>query len=117
MPAAQWNTSGWLAGSAMICSTSTNSAPALVEEEAVEVDERHRLPVEPRLLALLGVDQRDVVDGDAGVGHRLVRERVDLGCAAQVDDGAHAPLLDQVHDVVGCRVRERVAAEDAAVRG
>ena len=58
-----------------------------------------------------------MVDGDAGVGHRLVRERVDLGRAAQVDDGAHAAFLDQVHDVVGRGVGERVAAEDAVAAG
>ena len=57
------------------------------------------------------------MDGDAGVGHRLVRERVDLGDAAQVDDGAHTAFLDQVHDVVGRGVGEGVAAEHAVVAG
>ena len=57
------------------------------------------------------------MDGDAGVGHRLVGERLDLGDAAQVDDGAHAPLLDQVHDVGGGGVRERIAAEHAVAAG
>ena len=30
LPAAQWNTTGWLAGSAINCITSTNWGPALV---------------------------------------------------------------------------------------
>ena len=115
LPAAQWNTSGWLAGSAITWSTSTNCGPALVEDEPVEVDQRHRLPLEARLLALGRVDERDVVDGRAGVAHGVVRVRVDLGGAAQVDDGAHAALVDQVLDVGRVHVGERVAAEDAPV--
>ena len=56
-----------------------------------------------------------MVDGRARVAHRVVRVGVDLGGAAQVDDRAHAALLDQVLDVGGVHVGERIAAVDAAV--
>ena len=81
----------------------------------VEPDQGQVLPVDLRLLALARrrVDERDVVHGHAGVGHRLVGERLHLGLAPQVDDRAHAALLDEVRHVLVARVGERVAAEDA----
>ena len=60
------------------------------------------------------VDERHVLDGDAGgAAGRSIGACVDLGLAPEVDDGAHAARGHEVLDVVGVAVGERVAAEDA----